>query len=63
MEVRCERCGGLASTVVIELPVLMAYLDLCHAHLGDLLRNARPVERRVSRPGGDPPASAPVLHL
>jgi hypothetical protein len=46
-EARCDRCGGPASTVVIELPVLMAYLDLCQVHLGDLLRNARPIERRL----------------
>ncbi len=62
-EARCDRCGRPASTVVIELPVLVAYLDLCHAHLGDLVRNARPVERRASRAAGDTPGYAPVLHL
>jgi hypothetical protein len=38
----CARCGEAASTVVIELSALRAYLDLCEPHLAELLQNARP---------------------
>lgn len=42
--VRCAGCGKPASTVVIELSALLAYLDLCEAHLAELLAGARPIE-------------------
>lgn len=37
----CARCDEPATTVVIELSALTAYLDLCEEHLADLLRGAR----------------------
>ncbi len=42
----CARCGEAATTVVVELSAVTAYLDVCESHLAELLRGARPVEDR-----------------
>lgn len=42
----CARCGEAATTVVVELSAVTAYLDVCESHLAELLRGARPVGDR-----------------
>lgn len=42
----CARCGEAATTVVVELSAVTAYLDVCESHLAELLRGARPVKDR-----------------
>lgn len=43
MDAGCARCGRPSTTVVIEVSVVLAYLDLCEPHLQELLHGARPV--------------------
>lgn len=50
--ITCARCGGDATTLVIECSVVLAYLDLCEPHLDELLRGARPLAlTETVRPG------------
>jgi hypothetical protein len=42
----CARCGEAATTVVVELSAVTAYLDVCESHLAELLRGAHPVKDR-----------------
>jgi hypothetical protein len=39
----CAHCGEPATTVVVELSGIVAYLDVCERHLADLLRGAKPL--------------------
>ena len=43
----CARCDEPATTVVIGVSAVTAYLDLCEDHLASLLQGARPVESRM----------------
>lgn len=47
----CARCGLAANTVVIGVSAVLAYLDLCEAHLDELLRGARPLGPETGFPG------------
>jgi len=38
----CAHCGEPATTVVVELTGIVAYLDVCEHHLAELLRGAKP---------------------
>ena len=40
----CARCGEPATTVVVELSALTAYVDLCERHLAELLVGARHIQ-------------------
>jgi hypothetical protein len=39
----CAHCDEPATTVVVELAGIVAYLDVCERHLADLLRGVRPL--------------------
>lgn len=45
--VRCSRCGEAGTVVIVEVAAVTLYLDLCEAHLADLLRGAREVGGRT----------------
>jgi hypothetical protein len=45
----CARCDAAATTVVIEVAAIVAYLDLCERHLEELLDGARPVSAAAPR--------------